>query len=81
MDRQAKQSYLDENVYAQGYETEDFLKVLAKEKGKQMIDWLIVVDMINNRIGTEYWLFWFAGTLGIGKEIRGRKTEQWGLGS
>ena len=34
IERQRKQALIDEQIYAQGYEKEDFLKILAKEKGK-----------------------------------------------
>ena len=29
-----KQSFIDEHIYAQGFDKEDFLKLLAKEKSK-----------------------------------------------
>lgn len=32
-DRQDKQLYVDENLYAQGYDKDAFLNMLAKEKG------------------------------------------------
>ncbi len=34
IERQKKQTFIDEQVYAQGFEKEDFLKLLAKEKSK-----------------------------------------------
>jgi hypothetical protein len=33
-DRQDKQLYIDENLYAQGYDKDAFLNMLAKEKGR-----------------------------------------------
>jgi hypothetical protein len=32
-ERQRKHGFIDEHIFAQGFEKEDFLKVLAKEKG------------------------------------------------
>jgi hypothetical protein len=34
LERTKKQTFIDEQIFAQGYEKEDFLKVLAKAKGK-----------------------------------------------
>lgn len=35
IERQRKQAFIDEQIYALGYEKEEFLVLLAKEKGKQ----------------------------------------------
>ena len=35
LERTKKQTFIDEQIFAQGYEKEDFLKVLAKAKGKR----------------------------------------------
>jgi len=37
IEREKKQRFIDEHIFAQGYEKEDFLKVLAKEKGKRYL--------------------------------------------
>jgi len=35
IERQKKQSFIDENIFAQGFEKEEYLKLLAKTKGKR----------------------------------------------
>ena len=37
IERQKKQSFIDENIFAQGFEKEEYLKILAKTKGNLLI--------------------------------------------